>query len=108
MELLEKLREGKVLQFYITPRQLEHYAKNFYGNGMEDLETQNVRQYDHILIQFYPTENGIIEEVWGCVPQEDGVYGERIGFFRYEELEWLEDAFTWLKKKASYNIIEKE
>jgi hypothetical protein len=98
----------RALQFFLNTSDLEEYVEKFYGNGLTDLEVPEERKlsdYDFFLIQF-KFEDPIIEEVWGVIPQGDGAYGERIGFFQYENVEWVEEALTWLKEKVPYNVID--
>ena len=97
----------KAVQFFLNLSELREYAEKFYGNGMDDLEAKrNLEDYDHFIVQFQRKENVIIEEVWGVIPQLEGAYAERIGYFEYEKLEWIQDALIWLKERVAYSIYE--
>jgi len=102
----EKPKEAKAVQFFLNLSELREYAEKFYGNGMDDLEARNLEKYDHFIVQFQRKGNVIIEEVWGVIPQAEGTYGERIGYFEYEKLEWIQDALMWLKERVPYSIYE--
>jgi hypothetical protein len=96
------------VQFFLDLEQLKEYVTRFYNNGMDDLEIpegRNLSDYDHFIVQFKLVKNNIIiEEVWGVNSQEEGAYGERIGYFEYENPEWIEDGLIWLKEKVAYSI----
>jgi hypothetical protein len=96
------------VQFFLDLEQLKEYSAKFYNNGMDDLEVKrNLEDYDHFIVQFKKMENVIVEEVWGCIPQTERVYGELIGFFEYEQWEWIREALIWLKEKdIPYSIYE--
>jgi hypothetical protein len=96
------------VQFFLDLEQLKEYSAKFYNNGMDDLEVKrNLGDYDHFIVQFKKMENVIVEEVWGVIPQLEGAYAERIGYFEYEKLEWIQDALIWLKEKdIPYSIYE--
>jgi hypothetical protein len=97
----------KAVQFFLNLSELREYAEKFYGNGMDDLEAKrNLEDYDHFIVQFQRKDHVIIEEVWGVIPQLEGAYAERIGYFEYEKLEWIQDALIWLKERVPYSIYE--
>jgi hypothetical protein len=99
----------KAVQFFLNLSELREYAEKFYGNGMNDLEARNLEKYDHFIVQFQIKDHVIIEEVWGVIPQLESAYsayGERIGYFEYEKLEWIQDALAWLQERVVYAIYE--